>query len=260
MINRYKFCFVGLQINDYKFVGNYKPLRFRPQFASQFASLGEVNKMLLTRRHFGKIAFSGITLQACESARVQVSPTSETSHEKWMNEAFTNIDGKGLLKTRNSKDLAGQLVVFKFKDPIYALDRPISWRPPSTGSNSDLKPVQVPKGFVTDFASIPRPFWSLVRPDGDYAFAAVVHDYLYWVQDRPRIEADRIFKYAMDDLKIPFVVAEPLYRLVDLGGGSSWTKNSQLKASGEKRVLISLPESQATTWIEWKQRPDVFAK
>ena len=48
----------------------------------------------------------------------------------------------------------------------------------------------MPTGFVTDFASIPPIFYSVLRPDGEYAYAAVIHDYLYWTQTRPREDAD----------------------------------------------------------------------
>lgn len=37
----------------------------------------------------------------------------------------------------------------------------------------------VPKGSVTDLASIPRFLWALLPPFGRYAFAAVIHDMLY---------------------------------------------------------------------------------
>lgn len=157
------------------------------------------------------------------------------------------------------KDLSGQLVVFKFKNAIYSLEKPIRWRPPSNGSLKNIKPVEVPKGFVTDFASIPRIFWSAVEPSGEYAFAAVIHDYVYWKQDRPRSEADAIFRYAMEDLGIKFVVSQPLYLAVDTLGGRAWSKNAQLKAGGEKRILKSTPPDPRTTWDEWKKRGDVFA-
>jgi hypothetical protein len=35
--------------------------------------------------------------------------------------------------------------------------------------------ITVPHGFVTDFASIPQPFWSLLSPHGLYSKAAIVH-------------------------------------------------------------------------------------
>ena len=44
--------------------------------------------------------------------------------------------------------------------------------------------VVVPAGFATDFASVPRAFWRLLPPFGEYMLAAVVHDYLYAVGAR----------------------------------------------------------------------------
>ena len=44
-------------------------------------------------------------------------------------------------------------------------------------SNGDI--IEVPKGFTTDFASVPRFFWRVLPPWGQYSKAAVVHDYLY---------------------------------------------------------------------------------
>jgi len=38
--------------------------------------------------------------------------------------------------------------------------------------------VELPVGFVTDFASIPRPLWILLPKWGRYGNAAVVHDFL----------------------------------------------------------------------------------
>ncbi len=38
--------------------------------------------------------------------------------------------------------------------------------------------VYIPKGFLTDGASVPRPLWSLIPPWGIYGNAAIVHDYL----------------------------------------------------------------------------------
>ncbi len=40
--------------------------------------------------------------------------------------------------------------------------------------------IVVPKGFTTDFASIPRPaFWYIDPEDPQILFPSVVHDYLY---------------------------------------------------------------------------------
>lgn len=70
--------------------------------------------------------------------------------------------------------------------------------------------VVVPRGFRTDFASVPRPFWFWVAPWGRHGRAAVLHDFLYQLgsitapdgsRRRPgKAEADRIFREAMEVL------------------------------------------------------------
>jgi len=64
--------------------------------------------------------------------------------------------------------------------------------------------IKVPKGFVTDGASIPRIAWTIIGSPftGRYRNAAVIHDYLYTVQTCSRWQADRIFYQAMRALKV----------------------------------------------------------
>jgi hypothetical protein len=40
--------------------------------------------------------------------------------------------------------------------------------------------INVPIGFKTDFASVPRLLWSIIPRWGKYGNAAVIHDFLYW--------------------------------------------------------------------------------
>jgi hypothetical protein len=54
-------------------------------------------------------------------------------------------------------------------------------------------------------------FWSALRPDGEYAYAAVVHDYLYWTQSRSREEADQILKMAMEDSEVESLIGTAAY-------------------------------------------------
>src|SRR5262245_48000276 len=108
-------------------------------------------------------------------------PTMEVWMETWMREARV-------------RDVKGALHLTRFADPIYVLTEPIRWSP---NPGQQFQAVDVPKYFVTDLASIPRLFYTLLRPDGVYTFPAIVHDYLYWTQIRPRQEADEIFKLAM---------------------------------------------------------------
>lgn len=61
-----------------------------------------------------------------------------------------------------------------------------------------VEKIVVPEGMVTNFASIPRLIWLLISPTGRYNYAACIHDWLYEVQDRPRTEADLVFREIME--------------------------------------------------------------
>ena len=156
------------------------------------------------------------------------------------------------------KDVSGALLLRRFKDPIYILEEPILWKP-SADTRDPLPKVEVPKGFVTDLASVPRLFWSVLRPDGEYAYPAIIHDYLYWTQKTSREQADLILRLAMKDFGIESATALSIYKAVRLGGGSAWQANADLKTRGERRTLKRFPEDPRMTWDKWKKEPDVFA-
>ena len=157
----------------------------------------------------------------------------------------------------SKRAVLGALNLFRFADPIYVVTKEITWtpNPPQAGS---YKPVTVPVGFVTDFASIPRIFWSALRPDGDYGYAGIIHDYLYWVQPVGRKTADETLRFAMQDFSVAPATVTVIYDAVRAGGGGAWSDNAKLKANGEKRVLKRFPEDPTVRWAEWKQKPDVF--
>ena len=87
--------------------------------------------------------------------------------------------------------------------------------------------IIVPAGFITDFASVPRIFWSLYPPMGKYAGATIIHDYLYITQERTRKETDLIFLEAMKVLNVPFFRRQIIYRAVRLGGWLPWRKRKR---------------------------------
>lgn len=67
--------------------------------------------------------------------------------------------------------------------------------------------VHVPAGYLTDGATVPRPFWSIIPPWGNYGQAAVIHDILCETQQLysngllisiTRKRADQIFMEAME--------------------------------------------------------------
>lgn len=83
--------------------------------------------------------------------------------------------------------------------------------------------ISVPAGFVTDLASVPRIFWTLLPPDGKYAKAAIIHDYLYDNALRTKREADRIFLDGMTVLGVPRWKRTIMYYAVRLFGRGMYT-------------------------------------
>ena len=98
--------------------------------------------------------------------------------------------------------------------------------------------ITVPKGFVTDLASVPRAMWWLIAPF-DVARAAIIHDLLYKVirqyrwkkkdkEDKAlikaaKVAADKVFLLGMQDAdpKIPGYKIYLSWKAVDLFGNGS---------------------------------------
>ena len=68
-----------------------------------------------------------------------------------------------------------------------------AWRTTLSDGNTD---VIIPKGFVTDLASVPRIFWPIVPPYGKHLEASILHDFLCR-NEWARAKADREFLHAM---------------------------------------------------------------
>ena len=78
--------------------------------------------------------------------------------------------------------------------------------------------IEVPTGYVTDLASVPRFLWWLLPPHGRYAKAAIIHDYLYDNALRTKKEADCIFLKGMLVLGVPRLKARLMYFCVRVFG------------------------------------------
>jgi hypothetical protein len=111
-------------------------------------------------------------------------------------------------------------------------------------------------GFMTDFASIPRPFWTILPKWGKYGNAAVIHDWLYWSQDRSRHEADRIIFEAMGVLNVSDWQRYAIYWAVWLFGGMAWARNRWDREAGFDRV-IPVDKIKA---LQLPGRPGVFRR
>lgn len=82
--------------------------------------------------------------------------------------------------------------------------------------------LMVPKGFVTDFASVPRvPVFYLLFGDRAH-HESVVHDFCYQVHITTRAAADKVFLEAMKARGKSAFLRVGMYWGVVIGGGGSY--------------------------------------
>ena len=113
--------------------------------------------------------------------------------------------------------------------------------------------ITVPRGFVTDFASIPQPLWSILSPHGRYSRAAIVHDYLYWSQSCTRDQADNLFMIAMQESGVADSDRTAIYQAVSWAGEDAWDANRAERAQGLPRIIPAdrLPIPADLTWPDF---------
>lgn len=115
--------------------------------------------------------------------------------------------------------------------------------------------IVVPAGFVTDFASIPKPLWWWFSPHDFYSKAAVVHDYLYWTQRCTREQADNLLLIAMQESDVSPVKRKAVYLGVRAGGWAAWDANRNERAQGQPRMLsrqqMQFPDQ--VTWSDYRK-------
>ena len=66
---------------------------------------------------------------------------------------------------------------------------------PLTYVADDGRSFEIPAGFKTDLASVPKFLWAIFPPDWSYAKSAVLHDYLLTITTSD--EAEKLFREAM---------------------------------------------------------------
>lgn len=97
------------------------------------------------------------------------------------------------------------------------------------GSEDSGEVIKVPKGFMSDGASIPKIFWSWIGgPTGRYFYAAVLHDWLYYKKIYKRAKADKIFYEAMGVLGVPNWKRSMMYMAVRMCAWISWNNRKPL--------------------------------
>lgn len=96
----------------------------------------------------------------------------------------------------------------------------------SFGYQGKTDRFEVPAGFTTDFASVPRVVVWLLPRYGRWTQAAVLHDFLWHLAGRgdiDKFDADGIFNRALRELEVPFLRRWIMWSAVRWGAGPrSW--------------------------------------
>ncbi len=106
--------------------------------------------------------------------------------------------------------------------------------------------IEIPQGFQTDYASIPRfliPFF--IKYEEGYKKAAVIHDWLYWEQKLVRKLADKILLMAMEINNTPWHKRYVIYYAVRIFGSLAWKNNKHrkmLEGKNSRIVKVNLPK------------------
>lgn len=82
--------------------------------------------------------------------------------------------------------------------------------------NNENEKIVVPAGFITNFASIPRVFWSIYPPLGygkgfNYGKSAMLHDYLY-SSFAKKPSGERYTRKEADDIFLESMLAVGVYK------------------------------------------------
>jgi hypothetical protein len=98
--------------------------------------------------------------------------------------------------------------------------------------------VTVPKGMLTDLASVPRPAWSFINWVGPHLEVSIVHDFLYiaW-QDVPghsarkedRKFADELMLLGMKKANMSWIKRNAIYSAVRIGGNGAYNGANSLR-------------------------------
>ncbi len=103
--------------------------------------------------------------------------------------------------------------------------------------NSGQK-ISIYKGFITDFASVPRIFWAIFPPYGPhYGKAAVLHDALYEAEIFNRKKCDCIFLEAMKILGANIIMRNVIYSSVRCFGRCEWNKHTKESIEKARKVV-----------------------
>lgn len=142
----------------------------------------------------------------------------------------------------------------KLKKDYWIVKRSFIYRLDDVGSY-----VYVPKGYLTDGASVPKVFWNVIPPWGKYGQSCVLHDYLceypYYFNGMESTTINRkkvndIFNDAMKAAKIPSTKRKMIYSGVEF---YRYTINDGFEPKNSKKSFteyeLQLHYDKTNEWI-----------
>lgn len=125
--------------------------------------------------------------------------------------------------------------VARLGDGIFIVSVPLGYQL----MNTNYK-IRVPRGFITDLASIPRPLWWWESPIDRSMAPAIIHDFLYWDQGCTKDEADAVLSISMLESGVTPTTRNLVYAGVRTPlGDRAFKENTAAKARGENHYLTS---------------------
>ncbi len=102
--------------------------------------------------------------------------------------------------------------------------------------------IEVPAGFVTDFASIPRFLWAIIPPRGRYNRPAIVHDFLYKFAPVDPVtglactqgRADRVIREGCENCDDRWTRRQAIYAALRTGGWVAWNRYRKAEADAKR--------------------------
>jgi hypothetical protein len=88
--------------------------------------------------------------------------------------------------------------------------------------------VVIPKGFITDFASIPKIFRNWLSNVSGYNKCYLLHDFQYSIlsqEKHSRANSDNILRENLDWCNMNMLDRNAVYFAVRIAGGKHWKKN-----------------------------------
>lgn len=115
---------------------------------------------------------------------------------------------------------------------------PLRWR------ESDGE-IVVPRGFITDLASIPRALRGVLNVNGRSRKAAVLHDWGYCKQWASRTEIDALFRRALIAEGMHPALARTYWLGVRAGGWIYWRKRARRPISWQHDFALAVAIARA---------------